>query len=202
MPDLLEAWKDVLPDVKQSVTGVGVWTALNRCVPVTLDEGTLVIGLPHTDTELGGHLRMGAIRREIEKRMSAELITPVRLRVIEGVTLEDYERIKRKDAEARRLQEQAMARMRQQLEARTNWEGVFEELGRRYAAITNKSQPQSRARFLEEAVAVVVEARRAQSEWDDMNERNFARCLERVSQYTDVPSTLIAQMVLRASGEL
>lgn len=202
MADLLQAWKSALPDIKESVTGVGVWAALNRCVPITMDEGVLILGLPHAEADLGGHLKMGHIRNQIERRMSDAIGQLVKVRVIEGTDLEDYERIKRKDAELRRLQDQQLARMRAQLGAKTNWESVYEQLGRRYAAVQNKSQPQSRARFLEEAVAFVAEARRSQPEWDELNERSFARCIERVSQYVDVPSTLVAQYVLRASGEL
>ena len=38
--------------------------------------------------------------------------------------------------------------------------------------------------------------------WDDLAERNFARCVERVAQYADVPSTLVASHVLLRVGDL
>ena len=202
MSDLLRAWNDALPDIRESVTGVGVWTALNRCVPVALEEDILVLGLPHHESDLAGHLKLPHIKREIEKRMSSELRLTVKLRVIDGVTADDYERVKRRDLEARRLQEASLARMKAQLGAKTNWDGIYEQLGRRFAAIQNKSQPQSRARFLDEAVEVVAQGRRDHTEWDDLNERNFARCIERVAQYADVPSTSVARMVLQSAGEL
>ncbi|MBI3721793.1 MAG: hypothetical protein HY248_04495 [Fimbriimonas ginsengisoli] len=47
-----------------------------------------------------------------------------------------------------------------------------------------------------------METRRAQETWDDVGERNFARCLERVAQYVDMPSAAVAIEVLRRAGEL
>ena len=66
----------------------------------------------------------------------------------------------------------------------------------------NKSLPQNRARYLEESVKVMAEAKKGYGQMDDLAERTFARCLERVAQYSEVPSTVVAQRVLQAVGEL
>ena len=95
-----------------------------------------------------------------------------------------------------------MVKMRAELESRTSWDTVYEQLSRRYAAVTNKSLPQNRARFFEEALELIAEARRTQATFDDIGERNFARCLERLAQYSEVPSTIVAIQVLQKSGEL
>jgi hypothetical protein len=202
MADLAEIWKEVLPGIRQEVTGVGVWAALNACKPIAVEDGVLVMGLPHGDTELSGHLRMPQIKRLVESAFSERLGSPVALRVIEGVSQSDWETVKRRDSEARRLQDIALNKMRAELAAKSNWEHVYEQLGRRYAAVSNKSLPQNRARFFEEAVAIVAEARQNQATYDELAERNFARCIERLSQYSEVPSTLVAIQVLKAAGEL
>jgi len=75
-------------------------------------------------------------------------------------------------------------------------------LSRKYAAVANKSLPQNRARFFEEGVELVVEARKAQQNFDELQERNFARCLERLAQYAELPSAIVAREVLTRSGEL
>jgi len=145
---------------------------------------------------------MAQTKKLIEVEMGKRLGSPVHLRVIEGTGPEDWERTKRRDAESRRLQDAAQQKMRQEIMARTNWDSVFESLSRRYAAITNKSIPMNRARFFEEAVAILADARRNQESHDDLSERNFARCIERVAQYSDVASTLVAYYVLKAADEL
>ncbi len=202
MLDATQLWTEILPEVKKGVTGIGVWTALNTCKAVALEDGALVLGVPYELGELSGHLRVPQTKRLIDQLATQKLGTPTVVRIIDGVTAQDWELVKRKDAEARRMQEHAMSKMRAELEAKQSWESVYEQLSRRYAAVPNKSLPQNRARFYEEAVELIAEARKSQSEWDELGERNFARCLERLTQYAEVPSTQVAIDVLKRSGEL
>lgn len=202
MAELAAIWKENLPAVKQGVTGMGVWAALNAAIPLTVEDGQLVIGLEHNDQELAGHLRLAQTRNLIETSMAKALGSSVTLRVIDGPTLSDWENTKRRDQEARRLQEQAVAKARAQVEARTNWETVYEQLGRIYSQTHNKSLPQNRAKFYQEALGIVVESRKNQPNQDELSERNFARCIERVAQYSEVPSTIVATHVLEKLGEL
>lgn len=202
MADFAQVWGQALPTVREGVTGVGVWAALNAAKPVAHEDGFFVLGLGNRDLELSGHLRMPQTKKLIESEMSKRLGQPIHLRIIEGTSGDDWERQKRRDLESRRLQDAAQQKMRQEIMARTNWESVYESLSRRYAAIPNKSIPMNRARFFEEAIAILAEARASQEGTDDLAERNFARCIERVAQYSDVPSTLVAYYVLKASGEL
>ncbi len=202
MADLAEIWSEALPAIKEGVTGVGVWTALNSAQPIALENGSFVLGLPHELGELSGHLKMAATKRLIETNMSTLSMQPVTLRVIDGIELADWEIEKRRDIEKGRLNDQAMAKMRAQLAAKSDWEGIYEQLGRRFAAVSSKSLPQNRARFYEEAVALVAEARGGMTSYDDLGERNFARCLERLAQYAEVPSAIVALDVLRRANEL
>ena len=59
--------------------------------------------------------------------------------------------------------------------------------------------PQNRAKFFLEAVEIIAEALQEAPITDDMAERNYARCLERVAQYTELPSVLVALKVLEKS---
>ena len=201
MADIKEVWREVLPEVRKAVTGVGVWAALNTCKPVALEGDVLVIGLPQEDSELGGHLRLAHTKRLIETMVGDKIGVKLSLRVIDGVSMTDWETVKRRDVEARRLQTQALEKSQAEFAARSSWESVYEHLGRAYAAIPNKSLPQNRARFFLEGVALVVEARKANMAKDELGERNFARCIERLAQYSDVPSTIAAMRILAETGE-
>jgi hypothetical protein len=202
MVDAAAIWKTTLPTVLNGVTGRGVWAALNAARAIAIDEGVLVLGVPTADQELAGHLRMPTTQRLIEVTASRNAGSTLRVRIIDGTTEEDYERAKRRDAERRRLQQAEMTKLRAEMEAKTSWETVYEQLSRRYAAVTNKSLPQNRARFFEEGAELVAEARKAMERHDELSERNFARCLERLAQYADIPSTIVAAEVLRRAGEL
>ncbi|MER3496655.1 MAG: hypothetical protein C4320_07725 [Armatimonadota bacterium] len=202
MAALSEVWSQALPKVREGVTGVGVWSALNQAVPITIEDGVFVLGSPAGQSELTGHLRIAATHRLLEQHLSAVMGQPIRVRVIEGTTPDAWEMAKRRDVEKRRMQDAEMAKMRLELTAKSSWETVYESLSRRYAAIQNKSLPQNRARFFDEACAIVAEARKDQTNYDELAERNFARCLERVAQYCDIPSPLVAMEVLKRSGEM
>lgn len=202
MPELAEVWSVALPTVRNGLTGVGVWTALNLAKPIVLEDGILVLGLPNSEMELAGHLRMAATKRLIEVTVGQMVNQQINLRVIDGTDISDWEIEKRRDAEKKRLVDQSMVRLRAELGAKANWEHIFEQLSRKFAAVPNKSLPQNKARFFEDAMAILVEARKGQTEWDDLGERNFARCIERLAQYSDVPSTIVATLVLQKAGEL
>jgi hypothetical protein len=202
MPELAEVWMEALPVVKNGVTGVGVWTALNLAKPVALEDNTLVLGLPHSEMELSGHLKMAATKRLIEQTVGKLVQSTITLRVIDGTEQADWDLEKRRDSEKRRLTEQSMQKLRAELTSKTSWEHVYEQLSRKFAATPNRSLPQNRARFFEEGIAILAEARQGQQDWDDLGERNFARCVERLAQYAEVPSTLVAGLVLQKAGEL
>jgi hypothetical protein len=197
MPDLAEVWNSTLPDIRRGVTGVGVWTALNTCKPIAFEEGVLVLGLRHADYELSGHLRLPHTKTLVEQLMTEALGSKVELRVIEGDSYRDWESTKRKDVESQRLRTQALHRERAELHARSTWEDAYEELHKIYSSVGNRSWPQNRAKFYQQALQVLAEARREHPDTDDLNERNFARCLERTAQYADVPSALVALEVMK-----
>lgn len=202
MAELAQVWSNALPEIRNGVTGVGVWTALNTVRPITVEDSVLILGLPPNDVELSGHLKIAQTKRLIETIFSRHFGQTVSARIIEGTGLEDWEIEKRRDAERARLQEQQMTKLRAELQAKSDWDQVYEQLGRRFAAVTNRSLPQNRARFYAEAVALISEARQGQSNWDESQERKFARCIERLAQYAEIPSAIVAEQVLRRSGEL
>lgn len=202
MAQAAEIWAEALPKIREGVTGVGVWTALNSCVPIAIENGFIVLGLGSQDFELAGHLRIPQTKKLIEFEIGQRVKSQITVRIVEGTNAEAWERAKRRDTESRRMQDAAQAKLRAEITARTNWDSVYETLSRRYAAISNKSLPTNRARFFEEAIAILAESRRNQESHDDLAERNFARCIERVAQYTELPSALVAHHVLRAAGEL
>lgn len=199
--EAFDIWKQALPGIKDKVTGVGIWAALNATIPVAFEDDVLVVGVAQKDIELAGHLRLPQMHKTMEHEVSQKLGRPVEVRIIDGPSAADWERAKRRDQESRRLQELAANKAKAESAARTNWDGVYEQLGRKYAAVGNKSMPQNRAAFFKECVDMLAEIRKKQGEKDDFSERSFARCIERVAQYCEIPSAIVALQVLQAAGE-
>jgi hypothetical protein len=196
MPDLAALWSAALPEIRDTVTGVGVWTALNACRPIAIEDGVLVLGLPERENELAGHLKLPAARKAIEDVVARELGSSVHVRIIQGTEAEDWAAAKEGDAVKRKLAEQAMERARAELNSRSSWEGLYDKLSRKFAETPNRSLPQNRARFFLDAVDIVAAALIETPITDDLAERNFARCIERIAQYSEIPSALVATKVL------
>ncbi len=201
MADVTAIWAEVMPNVKNTVTGVGLWTALNQSKAIAMEDKTFVLGLPHESGDLAGHLRMQATKLLIEKALGEKLQKEIDLRIIEGTSTQDWEIAKRKDEESRRMQMAAMQRVQAEIQARSSWESVFEDLSRHWASLTNKSLPQNRGEFLEKSLAVLADGLSRNPINDDLAERNFARCIERVSQYTEVPSAVVAYLLKQSLGK-
>src|SRR5665213_3419630 len=118
MAELVEVWKELLPKLREAVSGVGFWTALNASRPVALEDGILVIGIPHEDAELAGHLKVQSTKRLLEVQASRALGVPIQVKIIDGISQADWDAQKRRDAESRRLQEASMNKMRAEMNAR------------------------------------------------------------------------------------
>ncbi len=196
MADVEALWGEVMPEVKNSVTGVGVWSALNHSRAVAYEGGQFVLGVPGEFSDLAGHLRMQQTRALIERFLTQKLGEQITLRVIEGTSPTEWENIKRRDAEAKRLQDQALTRHRAEIDSRSSWDTIYEQISRKFAAIPNKSLPQNKAQFFIETLDIIIDGLSSMGASDEMSERNYARCIERVATYAEVPSTLVALQII------
>src|SRR5206468_991437 len=127
----------------------------------------------------------------------------LRLRVIEGDTMDDWIAYKRRDEEAASLQKAAQERRRREASVEHGWDSVIERLTRRYAEMPLRQLPQMQALYLEEAVGVLAEAaqRLLGDNPSEVDHRSFARVIDRVADRAQVPAPIVAWMVRRKSGE-
>ncbi|MCH8273745.1 MAG: hypothetical protein IH851_03060 [Armatimonadetes bacterium] len=199
--DIYDAWNESLEDIKKRVTGTGTWNALNIAVPVAFEDGVYVLGFPQKEAPQMGHLRMAGTQRVIEKELEKRFGAEVRLQLLEGITIKEWNAHKRRRAETDRLGDEAAARDALRAKAAASWDTVFEKISHEYGATENKAMPQSKARLLERCVDLCAEAVTGR-DMDDAGERNFARCLDRIATYCEVPSAIVARLVLERAGRL
>jgi hypothetical protein len=201
MATAAEIWSQALPRVKKGVTGKGVWSALNSCKAVALEDGVFVIGLAYEQSNLEGHLKAPQTFRLIEKTVTELLGEKVTVRIIQGTDRSDWESAQRREQEAQRIEKEVHQKHQAKLEARSPWDTVYEMLGRNYAALENKSLAQTRAKYLAQSIKGLAEARKANPARDEQTERSYARCIDRVAQYCEVPGAIIALRVMEIIGE-
>lgn len=202
--DLNALWRYVTDQVKARVNQPGLWRSLEAARPVTLEDGQLVLGFRVADAQYASLLRDNSHRNTIEQALEQATHTRLRLRVISGETVADWESEKATEAARAQLAEKTRAQEERQTESGQNWDAVGEQLVRHYTALQHKSLPTVQARFLEEAVRVLSDAypRLMPESPSELEERNFARAMDRVAERIGIPCGIIAYMVLARAGKL
>jgi hypothetical protein len=196
-------WRGALEKVKVRLVLPGVWRAMEAARPLVVEGDLLVLGFPASVAHEGGLLRDSKNSNVIERALEEEAGRPLRMRLIEGDTVEDWRAYQHRDAEAAALQKAAQERRRRDSSVEQGWDAVGERLIRRYAEMPMRQLPQIQALYLEEAVAVLTEAaRRLLGEnASEVDHRSFARVLDKVADRAQVPAALVAWLVRQKSGE-
>jgi hypothetical protein len=202
MADIQAAWRGSLSGIKNEVTGRTLWQALDAVVPIVQDGDTVVLGLPGQSSSMLGHLKATPTMRAIEKGLSKALgISTIRIEIIAGDSLADWDSVKTREEHVTRLQQEEYFKAKEVKLKEQAWESAYEQLSRIYAGITNKSLPQNRAKYLTTAVGVIVEAiETVGKDLDEVGDRSVARLIERVASYTEMDSTYIALLILQKLG--
>ncbi len=173
--------------------------AMQAAVAITLDGDLLVITMPGSERHLAGHMETAANRNSIVNAL--ELVAGRRLsfRIIDGSTVEDWESLKEGESKARATAAQAQDRPRGKAGPAVRvgegpWDEVIQRIHRQYQQWEKRQYPQSKARYLREALGWIARADEdLRHETDeDVHERALARALERLSAVLDLPPVLVA----------
>jgi len=201
--DVGALWKYVTDQVKREITMPSLWRSMEAAKPLVVDEDVLVIGYSLQAADLMGLLMDTRNRNSVEQIIERATRRRIRLQVIQGDTLADWEAEKASEAEGARIQQQRRQQTTQTVAAGTNWEAVGENLIRKLGAIQNRSLSSVQGRFMAEALEEIVEAydRLMPAEPAELDERAYTRMLDRICERVGIPSALIALMVQqRRSG--
>jgi hypothetical protein len=194
--DLNALWTQVTDEVKARIVMPSLWRAMEAGKPLAIEEGELVLGFG-AGMGQGGLLMDQRHRNVIEQILEEKTHQRLRLHLIDGDTLEDWELIKQQRIEAERLTQQSRQQYRQEAAAGDTWDAVGEHLIRRFSETPHRSLASVQGRYLDEAVNTLAESygRLMFGEPGEMEERAFSRVLTRVAERVAVPEALIAQMV-------
>lgn len=196
-----EIWAQGVDRVKDKIVLPSMWEALDYAVPITIENGEFVLGLPPQRFSLSGHLRNPGHRRTIEVILSEVAGQDLQLRIIEGTTLTDWERTKEREAIAAASREQQYVQRRKQEELEQSWDVLYDRVVRAYSEQPYRQLPQGKAVYLQRALQMVLEAMQElypeEGEADDLTERNLARVIDRIANNVGVPPTLVAYELLR-----
>ncbi|MDW8322324.1 MAG: hypothetical protein RMM08_13275 [Armatimonadota bacterium] len=128
-----EIWAQGVDRMKDKIVLPSMWEALDHAVPITIENGEFIVGLPSQRYSLSGHLRNPGYRRTIEIILSELAGEEVQLRIIEGTTPADWERTKQREALAAASREQEYAQRRKQEEVEQSWDTLYDRIVRAYS---------------------------------------------------------------------
>lgn len=194
-------WLEAVERVKDQTLAPTLWRALEIGHGVTVEGDEFIVGFPPAEAPMGGYLTSSEHRTIIEKALTQLVGKPVRLKIIEGTTLADFDIHKKREALAEQSRLAAQQRKHIERAAETAWETVMEQCSRKYANTPFRQLPQIRAQYLFEAVQILSEAMdriHPDGKIDEIGHRAMARAIEKVASLSDVPGAMVAIELMKA----
>lgn len=202
---LEEIWNKTVQEVKERNFFPPFWQALDSVVPLSLEEEYIVLGFKPGTFHLRTHLESGSNRILIEEVLSKLLGKPYTLKVVEASSPEEWQAIREREERIEEVEIEEFARRRGTVGILREWERFVLELHRLYSSIPQRSLPQVRAAFLYQVMPrILAKKKELYSDEEgsrETNEKAFARLLDRLSSWTDIPSTVIALELLKREKE-
>ncbi|MGV3720226.1 MAG: hypothetical protein ACO1SX_04880, partial [Actinomycetota bacterium] len=156
--DLNALWKYVTDQVKSRTTQPSLWRSMEGARPLTIEDEELILGYQAELSMQAGLMMDVQNKNLIEQVIESATRKRLRIRVIDGETLADWEAYKQQQVEAKRLQEQARLQYQQQMKSGVSWDAVAEQLVRKYSNTPNRTLSSVQGRYLDEAVETLAEA--------------------------------------------
>jgi hypothetical protein len=200
-----QLWSQTVERVKREVMAPSLWRALERTVPVIIENNTLAVGFAAGDGQLAGTLNSGDYRSAVERALRAVSgNNSLNVRIIEGTALSDWEYAKARDAAAVQQRQQAAQRRYVEAAAFNSWDEIYDQVSRLWANSEYRALASGKARFLDQALGLVQKAldslAPSGSGTDEQTERGLSRVIERVASYTSSDASLVAYLLLQRQG--
>jgi hypothetical protein len=190
-------WHDVTNLVKQRLVLPALWRAMEEAQALTVDEDRLILGFPARAAHGAGLLMDTKNFNVIEQAIEEVAGRPLRLKIIQGETLQDWQEQKQREAEAAAFTRTMQEKRRREAGVEQSWEAISERLTRRYAELPLRGLPQTQAAFLEEALDLLAQAmgRLMPESPSETDQRGLARVIDKVADRCSVPAPMIAYLL-------
>ena len=187
-------WANCVDRLKDRVNSRSFWEALEATQPITIEDDTLIIGLDSPNFNLASHIRQTQAYNAVKNTVAELFGRPLNVRLIEGTTQEDWEATRSREQQAAAARAAEGVRREDLTVSHDSWEALIEQVARLYSTFANRSLPQVKARYANEALYAVAEAMDTlyPEPADDLTERSLARVLERIATVAEIPAPMLA----------
>jgi hypothetical protein len=187
-------WVNCVERLKDRINNRTFWEALEQTRPIIIEGNILIMGLDAQNFNRASSLQQVTNMHAIMEVVSELFNHPLQVRLIEGTTLQDWETTKENDVRIAAMKQASTTRGIKQDRESTGWEGLYEQVARLYVQTPNRSLPQGKARYANDALYSLAEAMDTlyNDNPDEHAERSLARTLERIGNSSDIPASVLA----------
>src|SRR5215210_5485234 len=181
--DAVAIWRGVTEKIKTRIVMPNLWRSMEAAHAIAVDGEQLVLGYGPQASHSAGLLMDAKNLNVIEQALEETAGQPLRLKVIQGETLDDWLTQKRREEDAAAFQRTQQERRRREAGVEQGWDGVSDRLTRRYAEMQNRGLPQVQAAYLEEALDLLTDAcaRLMPDSPSEVDQRALARAIDKVA---------------------
>ncbi len=202
-----QIWLIAAEKVKDRVIAPTLYRALELPVGIAVEGNEFILGFANQDLPMAGHLRSAQHRAIVDQCVSEVLKRKVRVRIIEGTTIEDYEHYKQQEKARETTHVTLNAQREKERQVIAAWDQIGEQITRLYAKLNLRQLAQQRAEFMWEVFRLIDEAidkMGYDENSDEISKRALARVFEKFATVVDIPSTMLAFefFKLRKEGKL
>ncbi len=197
-----QVWERTVDRVKQTVMHPPLWRALEQTVPVVWDGDDFVVGLrAGGDGQASGQVNAGENRMAMERAAQEVTGAPsLRLRIIDGTDVSDWEYVKKREAVALAKTQQVVTQRVQEAKSASTWDEVYDRASRMWAASEFRGLPTGRARYLSAVLAVLSEAMDTlypdgDTKPDEQTERGLSRVVDRIASISTTDPVVVAYLL-------
>ena len=185
-------WANCVNQLKDRVNNRSFWEALEQAHAITIENGILVLGIDAEEYTRASVINQVSMLHTVHEVVRQLFGQSLKVRIIEGVGLADWESAKARDASVVAMKEAAPAP--RPTTTGLGWDGVAEQISRLYAQAPFRALPQGKARFANEALYLLVEAmdQLYPDDADEHTERSLARVLDRIANASEIPAAVLA----------
>lgn len=190
-------WNNIIETVKDNVMSPSVFIALEAAVPIDEEPGKLIIGFASQDLPKAGYLRAASVLPMIERCISDELGEETVLEIVEGSSLEEYQRIKEIAEVAKAAVHKSTAARMEQRKIDAYWETVGEKCTRGFAKCDNRNFNTVKAEFMVTAWGYINEGLEHfdyDNNKNSLHERCLSRVFDKLGSSMQLPPAILAYM--------
>lgn len=199
MSNLPLLWATCVERLKDRTNNRSFWEAIEQTRPIAIDGDSLIIGVDPEKSYHIGVISQNSLQHIIATAVREVFGRELKFRVIDGVTVQEWEIIKDRDAKAAEARAAAAAKASskpalQQGVYNASWDAVHEAVSRAHSDTPVRSLPQGKARYANEALYILAQAMETlyPDPPDEASERGVARILDRISHLSDIPAPVLA----------